>query len=88
MPIGRITATQVHDGTPVPGLGHIQAGDLLFIPGDEGSVSHPGHVGLYLGDSQVIDAYDSRHGVITEPLARWAPKIVSIRRITPPRPGR
>jgi cell wall-associated NlpC family hydrolase len=80
--IGRTTATQIHDGIPVPGFDQIQPGDLLFIPGDEGSVSHPGHVGLAAGAGLVIDAYGSNTGIVIEPLARWAPKIVAIRRVT------
>jgi hypothetical protein len=43
--ISRSTATQVNDGTPVPGLNQIQPGDLLFIPGSDGTATHPGHVG-------------------------------------------
>jgi cell wall-associated NlpC family hydrolase len=84
VPVSRTTATQVHDGTPVAGIDQVQPGDLLFIPGDAGSAAHPGHVGLAAGDGVVIDAYDSRHGVIVEPLAAWAPKLVGIRRVTPP----
>jgi cell wall-associated NlpC family hydrolase len=86
--ISRSTATQVHDGTPVPGLDQLQAGDLLFIPGSDGTPAHPGHVGIYAGAGLVIDAYDSTHGVIVERLTTWAPKVVAIRHVsatpTPP----
>jgi cell wall-associated NlpC family hydrolase len=87
--IGRTTATQVHDGTPVPDLEQLQPGDLLFIPGDDGTRSQPRHVGLFTGRGQVIDAYSASRGIVLEPLARWAPKIVAIRRVAhPARPGR
>jgi hypothetical protein len=81
--ISRSTTTQVHDGAPVPGLDQVQPGDLLFIPGSEGTSAHPGHVGVAAGGGLVIDAYDSTHGVIVERLTTWAPKIVSVRRISP-----
>ncbi|HEY1971846.1 MAG TPA: C40 family peptidase, partial [Pseudonocardia sp.] len=84
VPVSRTTATQVHDGTAVPGLDQIQPGNLLFIPGDGGSATHPGHVGIAAGDGLVIDAYNTHHGVIAEPLTAWAPKIVAIRRVSPP----
>jgi cell wall-associated NlpC family hydrolase len=81
--ISRSTATQVSDGVPVAGLNQVQPGDLLFIPGSDGTATHPGHVGIYAGAGLVIDAYDSTHGVIVERLSTWAPKVVGIRRITP-----
>jgi hypothetical protein len=88
--ISRSTATQVHDGTPVAGLDQVQAGDLLFIPGSDGTSAHPGHVGIAAGGGLVIDAYDSTLGVIVERLATWVPKIASVRRVSPtptPPPG-
>jgi len=94
VPISRTTASQVHDGRPVSDLRGLRPGDLLFIPGDHGTAARPGHVGLYIGSTEggeglVIDAYDSRHGVIVEPLSSWAPKTVAIRRVsgTAPQPG-
>ncbi len=79
--ISRTTATQIHDGAPVGSLKAVVAGDLLFIPGANGSAVAPGHVGLYAGSGVVVDAYDTNHGVITEQLTAWAPKVVAIRRI-------
>jgi cell wall-associated NlpC family hydrolase len=86
IPIGRTTSAQIHDGAPVTSLTQLQPGDLLFIPGDEGTPAHPRHVGLYVGAGLVIDAFDSHKGVITESLARWAPKVAAIRRVTIPPP--
>lgn len=82
------TSGQVHDGTPVAGLDAVQPGDLLFIPGSEGTPANPGHVGLYIGDQLIVDAYDSRNGVIAEKLAAWTPKVVAIRHIHTPDPAR
>jgi len=43
-------ADQAHDGTPVPGgLSRAQGGDLVFIPGADGTVAEPGHVGMIIG---------------------------------------
>ncbi len=85
--VSRTTTTQLNDGQPVAGLDQAQAGDLLFIPGADGTANHPGHVGIYAGgaDGQglVIDAYDATRGVIVERLATWAPKVVAVRRVTP-----
>lgn len=89
--ISRTTASQSHDGVPVGSLNAVLPGDLLFIPGDGGTAIAPGHVGLYAGSGVVVDAYDTGHGVITEQLASWAPKVVAIRRIVtviaPPTPA-
>ena len=84
--ISRSTTTQVTDGAPVVGLGGIAAGDLLFIPGSMGTPARPRHVGIYAGSGLVINAYDSSTGVIVEPLANWAPKVVAIRRVGIPVP--
>lgn len=75
------TTSQVHDGTPVASLHQAQPGDLLFIPGSNGTARNPGHVGLYAGGGIVVDAYDDQHGVIIEPVGKWAPQIVAIRHI-------
>jgi hypothetical protein len=80
IPLSRTTSTQVRAGAAVAGIDQIAPGDLLFIPGADGTAAHPGHVGLAAGHGLVIDAYDNTHGVIVENLASWAPKIVAIRR--------
>jgi cell wall-associated NlpC family hydrolase len=79
--LDRTTYDQVHDGTPVSSISQAQPGDLLFIPGADGTVAHPGHVGMYIGYGTIVDAYDSQKGVIIESLASWTPKIVAIRHI-------
>lgn len=82
--ITRTTSTQVSDGTPVAGLGQLTAGDLLFIPGADGTAAHPGHVGMYAGSGVIVDAYDTSKGVILEKLTAWQNKIVAVRHITGP----
>lgn len=81
--ISRTTATQVHDGAAVGSVNQVQPGDLLFIPGAEGTAAHPGHVGMFVGGGFMVDAFDEKHGVILTTLASWAPKVVAIRRVAP-----
>jgi hypothetical protein len=50
----RVTTDQVHAGTAV--TGDPKPGDLIFIPGSEGTMQQPGHVGLYIGDNLIIHA--------------------------------
>ncbi|WP_431679096.1 NlpC/P60 family protein [Kitasatospora sp. KL5] len=69
--ITRTTWTQVDDGTAVPDLAHLQAGDLLFTPGSDGSREHPGHVGMYMGDGRVIAAPKTGDVVKITPLSQW-----------------
>ncbi|MDD3224770.1 MAG: NlpC/P60 family protein [Clostridium sp.] len=48
--LGRTTYDQVKEGSPVTGA--LQPGDLVFF----GSPSAPHHVGIYVGNGQMIDA--------------------------------
>jgi hypothetical protein len=47
--IPRVTADQVHTGVAVDGVAAMQPGDLIFIPGAEGTMANPRHVGMYIG---------------------------------------
>jgi cell wall-associated NlpC family hydrolase len=78
------TTSQVHDGTAVPDVASVLPGDLVFIPGSLGSPSNPRHVGLYAGHDLVINAYDTKTGVIVQPLSSWVRQAVAIRRPAPP----
>ncbi|WP_158889010.1 C40 family peptidase [Amycolatopsis anabasis] len=78
------TASQIHAGHAVPNLGQAQPGDLLFIPGANGSARNPGHVGMYAGHGLIVNAYDESKGIILEPLSAWANQIVAIRRVAEP----
>jgi peptidoglycan DL-endopeptidase CwlO len=49
----RTSQEQVSVGTPVASLAQAQPGDLVFF---EPTSSGPGHVGIYIGNGQMIDA--------------------------------
>ena len=61
------TGDQINDGTPVASYAEISPGDLVLVPGSDGTVANPGHVGLYIGDGLVESAVDVRYGVIVQP---------------------
>jgi cell wall-associated NlpC family hydrolase len=84
VPIAAGTVNQVRDGTPVADLARLSPGDLLFIPGSFGTTAVPRHVGLYIGDGLVVDARNSRRGVILSSLDDWRDKIVAVRHIAGP----
>jgi cell wall-associated NlpC family hydrolase len=52
----RTTREQIHTGTAVPDVRDIRPGDLVFIPGSDGTPAAPGHVGLYIGDGLIVNA--------------------------------
>jgi cell wall-associated NlpC family hydrolase len=53
--IARTTFGWRQDGPPVL-LSQIQPGDLLFSAGSDGTPASPGHVVMYLGGGQVVQA--------------------------------
>jgi cell wall-associated NlpC family hydrolase len=53
--IGRTTYEQVRDGTATT-LDRLVPGDLILTPGSDGSLTAPGHVGMYIGDGRVVEA--------------------------------
>ncbi|HEY5103865.1 MAG TPA: NlpC/P60 family protein [Acidimicrobiales bacterium] len=61
------TGDQINEGTPVSSYADISPGDLVLVPGSDGTVANPGHVGLYLGDGLVESAVDVQFGVIVQP---------------------
>ncbi|MFJ3710393.1 bifunctional lytic transglycosylase/C40 family peptidase [Streptomyces sp. NBC_01387] len=74
----RVTYDQVHAGTAVKSVSQLRPGDLLFsIPGSAG----PEHVGMYIGDNQVIEAPHTGAQVRIQPLSFWAPQIVAMRHV-------
>ncbi len=77
----RTTYQQVSSGTPVASVGQLQPGDLVFIPGSDGSASSPGHVGLYVGGGMLIDAPTTGQVVQFATVASWAAQIVAMRHI-------
>lgn len=60
------TLDQMAEGTPVDDLSELAPGDLVLIPGSDGTLAAPGHVGIYLGDGLVESAVDPAQGVIVQ----------------------
>lgn len=74
----RVTYDQVHAGTAVKSVSQLRPGDLLFaIPGSAG----PEHVGMYIGDDQVIEAPHTGAQVRIKPLSYWTPQIIAMRHV-------
>ena len=65
--IARTTYQWQQDGPVIP-LSQIQPGDLLFSAGSDGTASDPGHVVMYLGNAQVIQAPQTGQDVQTDPV--------------------
>lgn len=49
-------AAQAQLGTAVAAPSLLRPGDLVFIPGSDGTMAAPGHVGMFLGDGLIIEA--------------------------------
>jgi len=52
----RTSQEQATVGSPVASLADAQPGDLVFFAGSDGTATSPGHVGIYIGNGQMIDA--------------------------------
>jgi cell wall-associated NlpC family hydrolase len=78
--IPRTSGAQSRSGAPVAGTADMQPGDLIFIPGSDGTASDPGHVGMYIGNGQLVDASTEGVPIQVDTVARWQPQIVGIRR--------
>jgi cell wall-associated NlpC family hydrolase len=65
--IARTTYQWQQDGPAIP-LPQIQPGDLLFSAGSDGTATNPGHVVMYLGGGQVIQAPQAGQDVQAGPL--------------------
>ena len=61
------TGDQINEGTAVSSYAEIAPGDLVLVPGSDGTVANPGHVGIYIGDGIVESAVDVQYGVIVQP---------------------
>lgn len=61
------TGDQINEGTAVSSYAEIAPGDLVLVPGSDGTIANPGHVGIYLGDGMVESAVDVQYGVIVQP---------------------
>ena len=65
--IARTTFQWRQDGPQIP-LTQIQPGDLLFSAGSDGTPANPGHVVMYLGGGQIIQAPQTGEDVQIDPL--------------------
>ncbi|HEY7429962.1 MAG TPA: bifunctional lytic transglycosylase/C40 family peptidase [Streptosporangiaceae bacterium] len=65
--IARTTFQWRFDGPQVP-LSQIQPGDLLFSAGSDGTPANPGHVVMYLGGGQIVQAPQAGQDVQIDPL--------------------
>ena len=81
MHLPRTTYQQINVGAPIYGVAQLQAGDLLFIPGSDGTPQAPGHVGLYLGNGTLIQAPQTGQSVRLSPLSQWTGSLTAIRRV-------
>jgi len=65
------TGDQINEGSAVASYATIAPGDLVLVPGSDGTITNPGHVGLYLGEGLVESAVDVRYGIIVQPYAQF-----------------
>ena len=61
------TGDQINEGAAVSSYAEIAPGGLVLVPGSDGTVANPGHVGIYIGDGMVESAVDVQYGVIVQP---------------------
>ena len=65
--VARTTYQWQQDGPVIP-LSQVQPGDLLFSAGSDGTPTNPGHVVMYLGGGQVIQAPQTGQDVQIDPV--------------------
>lgn len=83
--IPRTTYYQATTGVAVPNTASMEPGDLILIPGSDGTMAHPGHVGMYIGrDSSgrqwLVQAPHTGTVVHTTLVSSWEHDIAAIRR--------
>ncbi len=71
IPLPHNSVAQFSEGTPVGSPALMSPGDLVFTPGTDGTLAAPGHVGMYVGDGLVINAADTRLGLIVQTYANF-----------------
>ena len=81
----RTSEEQADVGTPVASLSAAQPGDLLFFAGSDGTASSPGHVGIYVGNGQMIDVPHT--GTTVQVQSVPADQVVAIRQVLPDSTG-
>jgi len=78
----RTSEEQATVGQAVPSLAQAKPGDLVFFAGSDGTASSPGHVGIYIGNGQMIDAPHTGASVQVQAVSE-AGTPVAIRRVLP-----
>jgi cell wall-associated NlpC family hydrolase len=79
----RTAHEQFHVGVAVSGPDRLQPGDLVFVPGADGTIDAPGHVGMYIGSGLVVAAPQTGDVVhITNMAPYWSDNLAGIRRMT------
>lgn len=53
--VTHFTGIEAHEGTATS-PGQLQPGDLILVPGADGNLASPGHVGMYIGEGLVVHA--------------------------------
>ncbi|GAB2441964.1 C40 family peptidase [Micromonospora schwarzwaldensis] len=81
IPIPRTTTDQANAGTPVASPTRLLPGDLILVPGSNGTSAHPRHVGMYVGEGLIIQAPQTGDAVKITRLSSWNGQIAMIRRI-------
>jgi hypothetical protein len=79
--IPRTTYDQADIGSPVD-IDHPQPGDLVFNPGSDGSDSAPGHVAMYIGNGNLIEAPHTGAQIRVVPYSSWRNSTSNETRIT------
>lgn len=71
IPLPHNSVAQFSEGTTVDSPALMSPGDLVFTPGTDGTLAAPGHVGMYVGDSLVVNAADTQLGLIVQTYANF-----------------
>lgn len=67
--LDRWTGSQVNAGAPVAHPAGMSPGDLILVPGDDGTLAAPRHVGMYIGYGLVVNAADPTEGIRVQTFA-------------------
>lgn len=85
VPLPHYTVTQMGTGSPVGSLAAAVSGDLIFIPGSDGTAAAPGHVGMIAGATPghlwLVQAPMTGIPVEVTDTTQWAGQIVAIRHL-------
>jgi cell wall-associated NlpC family hydrolase len=78
----RLAHEQTLTGVAVPGPALIQPGDLVFIPGSDGTFDSPGHVAMYIGNNLLVHAPQTGDVVrVTRFSSYWIANLAALRRV-------